>query len=175
MMRNICAAILTVMLLLAGGFTLSSGLIAPSVVVAAGKAETPGHSVTIKAPATFTIAPAPIQTVSDEALKLSTDKPAGFAKGIVFAPLDLLLLQGVPDRLRHNLRRLEVRPGPRPWAPEKPDGESCRRRGLAGSRAPPICGTCISANDQVCGLCRNDRVFRTCRSGLLRDCSTLIQ
>lgn len=39
MMRNVCAAILTLTLLLAGGFTLSSALIAPSVVVAAGKAE----------------------------------------------------------------------------------------------------------------------------------------
>ena len=39
MMRNICAAILTVMLLLAGGFTLSSELIAPSVLLAAGTAE----------------------------------------------------------------------------------------------------------------------------------------
>lgn len=38
-MRKWCAAILTVTLLLAGGFTLSGGLIAPSVVVAAGKAE----------------------------------------------------------------------------------------------------------------------------------------
>lgn len=52
-----------------------------SVTVASGKAEVLGHSVTISAPATFTIAPAPIQTVTDEALKLSTDKPAGFAKG----------------------------------------------------------------------------------------------
>ena len=38
-MRKWWAAILTVTLLLAGGFTLSGGLIAPSVVVAAGKAE----------------------------------------------------------------------------------------------------------------------------------------
>ena len=39
MMRKVCAAILTVTLLLAGGFTLSSGLIAPSVVMAASKGE----------------------------------------------------------------------------------------------------------------------------------------
>ncbi|HSI13722.1 MAG TPA: GDSL-type esterase/lipase family protein [Chthoniobacter sp.] len=52
-----------------------------TITVPAGKAEVPGHSITIGAPATLTIAPAPIQTVTDEALKLSTDKPAGFAKG----------------------------------------------------------------------------------------------
>jgi hypothetical protein len=52
-----------------------------TITVAAGKAEPPGHSIIISSPATFTIAPAPIQTVTDEALKLSTDKPAGFAKG----------------------------------------------------------------------------------------------
>jgi competence protein ComEA len=39
MMRKWCATILTVTLLLAGGFALSSGVIAPSVVVAADKAE----------------------------------------------------------------------------------------------------------------------------------------
>jgi DNA uptake protein ComE-like DNA-binding protein len=39
MLRKWCAVILTVMLLVAGGFALSSGVIAPSVVVAAGKAE----------------------------------------------------------------------------------------------------------------------------------------
>jgi hypothetical protein len=39
MLRAWCAAILTVTLLLAGGFALSSGVIASSVVVAAGKAE----------------------------------------------------------------------------------------------------------------------------------------
>ena len=39
MLRKWCAAILTVTLLLVGGFALSSGVIAPSVVLAAGKAE----------------------------------------------------------------------------------------------------------------------------------------
>ena len=39
MLRNVCAAILMVTLLLAGGFALSSGVINPSVVLAAGKAE----------------------------------------------------------------------------------------------------------------------------------------
>jgi len=52
-----------------------------TISVAAGKAEVPGKSVTIAAPATLTIAPASIQSVADEALKLSTDKPAGFSKG----------------------------------------------------------------------------------------------
>ena len=39
MLRYWCAAILTVTFLLAGGFVVSIELIAPSVVVAAGKAE----------------------------------------------------------------------------------------------------------------------------------------
>jgi len=52
-----------------------------SITVAPGQAEMSGHTVSITAPATFTVAPAPIQSVSDEALKLSTDKPAGWAKG----------------------------------------------------------------------------------------------
>lgn len=52
-----------------------------TLTVPAGKAEVPGHTISIKEAATLTIAPAPIQSVADEALKLSTDKPAGFAKG----------------------------------------------------------------------------------------------
>jgi lysophospholipase L1-like esterase len=52
-----------------------------SINVAAGKAEVAGHMVNVVTPATLTIAPAPIQSVSNEPLKLSTDKPAGWAKG----------------------------------------------------------------------------------------------
>lgn len=52
-----------------------------TITVPAGKADVLGRSITIGAPATLTIAPAPIQTVTDEALKLSTDKPAGYSKG----------------------------------------------------------------------------------------------
>ncbi|MEP6672430.1 MAG: GDSL-type esterase/lipase family protein [Chthoniobacter sp.] len=52
-----------------------------TITVAAGKAEVAGHAVTVAAPVTLTIAPALVQAVSDEALKLSTDKPAGWAKG----------------------------------------------------------------------------------------------
>jgi DNA uptake protein ComE-like DNA-binding protein len=39
MMRNLLAAILAVTLLMAGGFAVSSGVIAPSMILAAGKAE----------------------------------------------------------------------------------------------------------------------------------------
>lgn len=52
-----------------------------TITVPAGKADVLGRSITIGAPATLTIAPAPIQTVTAEALKLSTDKPAGYSKG----------------------------------------------------------------------------------------------
>jgi lysophospholipase L1-like esterase len=52
-----------------------------SVKVAAGTTEAAGKAVAIKAGATLAVAPSPIQSVTDEALKLSTDKPAGWAKG----------------------------------------------------------------------------------------------
>jgi len=58
-------------------FTAQGG----TITVAAGRADIAGHSVTVAAPATLTVAPAPIQSVRDEALKLSTDQPAGWAKG----------------------------------------------------------------------------------------------
>ena len=51
------------------------------VVVSQGTSEIGGHSVTVTQPATLPVAPAPVLTVSDEALTLSEDKPAGWAKG----------------------------------------------------------------------------------------------
>lgn len=52
-----------------------------TLTVGAGKADVAGHTVAIKQPATLNITPAPIQSVTDEPLKLSTDKPAGWSKG----------------------------------------------------------------------------------------------
>jgi lysophospholipase L1-like esterase len=52
-----------------------------ALTVAAGEAHVPGHKVAVKEAATLNIAPVPTRTVTDEALKLSTDKPAGWAKG----------------------------------------------------------------------------------------------
>ncbi|EDY18688.1 lipolytic protein G-D-S-L family [Chthoniobacter flavus Ellin428] len=52
-----------------------------TLTVAAGDADVAGHKVAVKQAATLNIAPAPVQSVTDEALKLSTDKPAGWAKG----------------------------------------------------------------------------------------------
>ena len=52
-----------------------------SVVVPQGKSEISGHSVAVAQSATLPIAPAPVFSVADEALKLSEDKPVGWAKG----------------------------------------------------------------------------------------------
>ncbi|MEQ1860788.1 MAG: SGNH/GDSL hydrolase family protein [Chthoniobacteraceae bacterium] len=52
-----------------------------AVKVAPGRTEIGGRTVTVSAPATLTVAPAPIIDVKDEAVKLSTDKPVGWAKG----------------------------------------------------------------------------------------------
>jgi hypothetical protein len=51
------------------------------VSIAPGKTEIGGKIATVKAAATLTIAAAPILSVTDEALKLSVDKPVGYAKG----------------------------------------------------------------------------------------------
>jgi lysophospholipase L1-like esterase len=52
-----------------------------AVVVAPGKSVIGGKSVIVTQPATLPVAAAPILGVSAEALKLSADKPAGWAKG----------------------------------------------------------------------------------------------
>jgi lysophospholipase L1-like esterase len=52
-----------------------------SVLVPQGKTEIAGRTVTVAQPVTLPIAPAPVLTVSDEALMLSEDKPVGWAKG----------------------------------------------------------------------------------------------
>jgi hypothetical protein len=53
----------------------------PTITVSAGSAEVSGHAVRVNEATTLAIAPAPIQSVTDEPLKLSKDKPAGWAKG----------------------------------------------------------------------------------------------
>jgi lysophospholipase L1-like esterase len=52
-----------------------------SVIVPQGKSEIAGHAVTVAQPATLPIAPAPVLSVTDEALQLSEDHPVGWAKG----------------------------------------------------------------------------------------------
>lgn len=52
-----------------------------NVTVAAGIVKVAGKDVAIKEAATLAVAPAPILSVTSEALKLSVDKPAGYAKG----------------------------------------------------------------------------------------------
>jgi lysophospholipase L1-like esterase len=52
-----------------------------TVAVASGKVEIGGKTLVVAESGPFTIAPAPIQSVKDEPLKLSVDKPAGYAKG----------------------------------------------------------------------------------------------
>ena len=52
-----------------------------SIVLPPGKFEIGGATVNITQPATLRVAPAPILNISDEALKLSEDKPVGWAKG----------------------------------------------------------------------------------------------
>jgi lysophospholipase L1-like esterase len=52
-----------------------------NVVVAPGTARIDGKAVTIAQRVTLPVAPAPILSVSDEALKLSVDKPVGWSKG----------------------------------------------------------------------------------------------
>jgi len=52
-----------------------------SVVVSQGKFETAGRVIAVAQSATLPVAPAPVLRVSDEAQKLSEDKPAGWAKG----------------------------------------------------------------------------------------------
>lgn len=51
------------------------------ISISAGTVSLAGKTVTIPQAVAFTIDPAPILTVSDEPLKLSADKPAGYAKG----------------------------------------------------------------------------------------------
>ena len=53
----------------------------PGIVVEAGKVEVGGKSVTVANATTLPVAPAPVLSVKDEALKLSADKPAGWSKG----------------------------------------------------------------------------------------------
>src|SRR5271167_825651 len=53
----------------------------PAVTVAPGTTQIGGETVTVAQRAALAIDPAPILTVSGEALKLSTDAPAGWAKG----------------------------------------------------------------------------------------------
>jgi lysophospholipase L1-like esterase len=52
-----------------------------SVVVPQGKSEIGGRTVTVSQSATLSVAPAPVLSISDEALTLSEDKPVGWAKG----------------------------------------------------------------------------------------------
>jgi lysophospholipase L1-like esterase len=52
-----------------------------AIAVAAGNAGIGGKTIAVSEPASLTVAPAPVQTVTDEPLKLSIDKPAGWAKG----------------------------------------------------------------------------------------------
>lgn len=52
-----------------------------NVTVTPGKVEIGGQVTTVKTAATLTIAPAPVLSATDEALKLSVDKPVGYAKG----------------------------------------------------------------------------------------------
>src|SRR5688572_15311235 len=52
-----------------------------AVVVAAGKAKIGGRSVTVSQRTTLSVAAAPIRIVSHEPVKLSMDKPVGWAKG----------------------------------------------------------------------------------------------
>ncbi len=52
-----------------------------SIIVAAGQVELGGRTVTIARATALVIASAPVLSVSDEALKLSPDKPAGWSKG----------------------------------------------------------------------------------------------
>ena len=61
----------------AGQITAQGG----SVVVAAGAFEAGGGVVTVKESTTLKVAAAPVLSVSNESLKLSVDKPAGWAKG----------------------------------------------------------------------------------------------
>ena len=52
-----------------------------SVVVEVGNVDVGGKTVNVAQATTLPIAPAPVLNASDEALKLSADKPAGWAKG----------------------------------------------------------------------------------------------
>jgi lysophospholipase L1-like esterase len=52
-----------------------------SVAVSQGKSYIGGGAILLAQPATLPVAPAPVLSVSDEAVKLSEDKPAGWAKG----------------------------------------------------------------------------------------------
>lgn len=52
-----------------------------AVRVALGKVEIGGQTAMVKEATTLPVAPAPIITVTDEAVKLSVDKPVGWAKG----------------------------------------------------------------------------------------------
>ena len=61
----------------AGQITAQGG----SVVVAAGAFEAGGKVVTVKESMTLKVAEVPVLSVSNEPLKLSVDKPAGWAKG----------------------------------------------------------------------------------------------
>ena len=76
------AALLTLIL---GVPALSHGLEftaqGSDIVVVPGEVVIGGQKATVKESATLPIAPAPILSVSDEALKLSVDKPVGYAKG----------------------------------------------------------------------------------------------
>ena len=52
-----------------------------TVIVSAGTTDIGGKNVTVKDRAVLPVVPAPVLNVSAEALKLSADKPAGYAKG----------------------------------------------------------------------------------------------
>lgn len=52
-----------------------------AIVVAPGKAEIGGQTVTVAQASKLPVAPGPVLSVSDEPVKLSVDKPVGWAKG----------------------------------------------------------------------------------------------
>lgn len=78
-----CLLIVSASLIVWIGLTRAAD-IAPqgrNVVVPAGEYCVAGRAVKVAQPATLPVAPAPMVTIRDEPLKLSADKPVGWAKG----------------------------------------------------------------------------------------------